>query len=42
MKNGLVDVTPLITHEMPLSEFPIAWRIFTEREGNPIRIMLHP
>jgi len=42
MQKGLVDVTPLITHEMPLSEFSSAWKMFTERIGDPIRIMMHP
>lgn len=42
MQRGLVDVTPLITHEMPLSEFPSAWKMFTERVGDPIRIVMHP
>jgi len=42
MQKGLVDVRPLITHEMPLSEFSSAWKIFTERVGDPIRIMMHP
>ena len=42
MQKGLVDVTPLITHEMPLGEFAAAWKMFTERDGDPIRIMLHP
>ena len=42
MQKGLVNVMPLITHEMPLSEFPAAWKMFTERIGDPIRIMMHP
>jgi threonine dehydrogenase-like Zn-dependent dehydrogenase len=42
MQKGLVDVTPLITHQMPLSKFSIAWKIFTERDGDPIRIMMYP
>ena len=42
MQKRLVDVTPLITHEMPLSEFSSAWKMFTERIGDPIRIMMHP
>ena len=40
--NNMVDVTPLITHEMALSEFSLAWKMFTERDGNPIRIMMRP
>ena len=42
MQKGLIDITPLITHELPLSEFPWAWKMFTERIGDPIRIMMHP
>lgn len=42
MQKGLVDVMPLITHEMPLNEFSSAWKMFTERIGDPIRIMMHP
>jgi threonine dehydrogenase-like Zn-dependent dehydrogenase len=42
MQKGLVDVTPLITHELPLSEFSSAWKMFTKRIGDPIRIMMHP
>ena len=42
MQKGLVDVAPLITHELPLSEFSRGWRIFTERIGDPIRIMMRP
>jgi len=42
MQKGLVDVTPLITHEMPLNDFSSAWKMFTERTGDPIRIMMHP
>jgi threonine dehydrogenase-like Zn-dependent dehydrogenase len=42
MQKGLVDVTPLITHEFPLSEFLPAWKMFTERVGDPIRILIRP
>lgn len=42
MQQGLVDVTPLITHELPLSEFPTAWKMFLERDGDPIRIVMYP
>ena len=42
MQKGLVDVTPLITHEMPLEEFSAAWKMFTERVGDPIRILMRP
>jgi len=42
MQKGLVDVAPLITHVMPLDEFATAWKMFTERVDDPIRIMMHP
>lgn len=42
MQTGLVDIRPLITHHMPLSEFPLAWELFQNRSENVIRIMLHP
>ena len=42
MQKGLVEVTPLITHEMPLNEFSVAWKMFTERVGDPIRILMRP
>ena len=42
MKCGLVDIRPLITHHMPLSEFPRAWELFQNRKEGSIRIMLHP
>ena len=42
MQKGLVDVMPLITHEMPLTEFSSVWIMFVERDGDPIRIMMRP
>lgn len=42
MKCGLVDIQSLITHHMPLSEFPRAWELFQNRKEGSIRIMLHP
>lgn len=42
MKNGLVDIKPLITQHLSLSQFPLAWETFQNREKNSIRIMLHP
>jgi len=42
MQKGLVDVMPLITHRMPLSDFSKAWKMFLKRDGDPIRIMMHP
>src|SRR5579884_763154 len=42
MAKGLVDVRPLITHHLPLDEFPRAWSLFRDREDGAIRVMLHP
>lgn len=42
MQSGLVDIHPLITHHLPLSEFAQAWGLFQERQENVIRAMLHP
>jgi len=42
MQKGLVDVMPLITHELPLDKFPSAWKMFTERDGDSIRILMRP
>ena len=42
MQKGLVDVRPLITHHLPLSEFARAWEIFRDRREGAIRVMLHP
>lgn len=42
MEKGLVDIKPLITHHMPLSDFPLAWERFQNRREGSIRIMLHP
>jgi len=42
MQRGLVDVMPLVTHQLPLNDFPKAWKMFLERDGDPIRIMMYP
>jgi L-iditol 2-dehydrogenase len=42
MQNGLVDVMPLITHQMPLNDFSKAWEMFLNRDDDPIRIMMYP
>ncbi len=42
MQSGAIDITPLITHHLPLDDFPRAWEIFGQRQGDPIRVMLHP
>lgn len=42
MQKGLVDIDPLISHHLPLSEFSQAWSIFLNREADAIRVMMHP
>ena len=42
MQSALVDILPLITHHLPLSEFAQAWELFQDRQENVIRVMLHP
>lgn len=42
MQKGLVDIHPLITHHLPLSEFARAWELFCNRQEDVIRVMLHP
>jgi threonine dehydrogenase-like Zn-dependent dehydrogenase len=42
MQSGLVDIQPLISHHLPLSEFARAWEIFCNRQDEVIRVMIHP
>lgn len=42
MQQGVIDIQPLITHHVPLSEFDQAWEMFTNRTEDVIRIMMHP
>ena len=42
MSKGLIDIEPLITHHLPLTEFARAWELFVNRTEEVIRIMLHP
>lgn len=42
MANGLINIQPLMTHHMPLSEFSRAWELFCSRDEEVIRVMLHP
>jgi L-iditol 2-dehydrogenase len=42
MAKGLVDVRPLMTHHLPLADFPRAWELFRDRQDGAIRVMLHP
>lgn len=42
MHKGLVDIQPLVTHHLPLSEFGRAWDLFRQRGDCAIRVMMHP
>jgi L-iditol 2-dehydrogenase len=42
LARGVVDVSPLITHRFPLTDFARAWETFVERRDGAIRVMLHP
>jgi len=42
ISRGHIDPTPMITHRFPLSEAEEAYRIFKEREGNVIKVILKP
>lgn len=42
MQQGGIDVRPLMTHHLPLSEFDHAWGMFANRTEEVIRIMMHP
>jgi alcohol dehydrogenase len=37
-----LDVTPLITHRMPFKEFDKAFKMFAEKQGNCIKVILKP
>lgn len=39
---GYVDVAPLLTHQMPLTDFGEALETFRERRGGAYRVMMHP
>ncbi len=39
---GKVDLTPLITHNMKISETPAAYDLFRKREGGVLKIALRP
>jgi alcohol dehydrogenase len=42
IEHGKIDVTPLISHRMPLSESVEAYRLYTGRSGNVMKIILNP
>lgn len=39
---GKLDVSPIITHEMPLDDIVEAYRVFAEREDGCIKVMIKP
>ncbi len=39
---GKVDLTPLITHSMKISETPAGYDLFRERRGGVLKIALRP
>ncbi|MGE0601957.1 MAG: alcohol dehydrogenase catalytic domain-containing protein [Dehalococcoidia bacterium] len=39
---GKVDLTPLITHSLPLSETPAGYEMFRKRDGGVLKIALRP
>jgi threonine dehydrogenase-like Zn-dependent dehydrogenase len=42
ISGGKVDLTPLITHNMKISETPAAYDLFRKREGGVLKIALRP
>jgi threonine dehydrogenase-like Zn-dependent dehydrogenase len=42
MAHGLVDVRPLITHNLPLDEWETGFRLVTERKDEAIKVLLVP
>ena len=40
--NGKVDLRPLLTHSMKISEIPAAYDLFRKREGGVLKIALRP
>jgi 2-desacetyl-2-hydroxyethyl bacteriochlorophyllide A dehydrogenase len=42
MRQGKIKARPLITHHYPLSEIKEAFRVFNEREGGAIKVLVKP
>ena len=42
IEGGKLDLTPLITHRMPLQDAVKAYELFASRSGNTLKIMLTP
>ena len=39
---GTVDLTPLLTHSMKISDTPAGYDLFRKREGGVLKIALRP
>lgn len=42
MATGKLDVSPLITHHFPLTEFAEAYRVFTQRIDGALKVIIEP
>jgi L-iditol 2-dehydrogenase len=42
MRQGKIDARPLITHQFPLSQIKEGFRVFNEREGGAIKVLINP
>jgi L-iditol 2-dehydrogenase len=42
MRQGKINARPLITHRYPLSEIKEGFRVFNEREGGAIKVLIKP
>ncbi len=42
IQRGKLDVTPLITHRLPLDKAEVGYRIFASRSENVIKVLLNP
>jgi S-(hydroxymethyl)glutathione dehydrogenase / alcohol dehydrogenase len=42
VEKGKLDVSPLLTHVMPLSDFDKAFEMFAEKQDNCIKVVLKP
>jgi L-iditol 2-dehydrogenase len=40
--NGTIKIKPLITHVFPLDQFAQAYRVFTERTGGAVKVIVKP
>jgi threonine dehydrogenase-like Zn-dependent dehydrogenase len=42
MRQGKIQARPLITHSFSLSEIREGFRVFNEREGGAIKVLIKP